>query len=120
MREFMDIFKWFRTKEKGDDDPIVIEDIENITDNSAIKEINNDLPKNIRHQVSSHPFKAAPKPPQVPVVEQKVTQIQESTVIESPKQEVVVEEVPPTPTPVPAPKPKRRYDDGFTSCRNMY
>lgn len=115
----MDIFKWFRTKEKGDEDPIVIEDIESLTDNSAIKEINNELPKNIRHQISSHPLKSAPKPLQnIPItpVEPKVTPIQESTIIEEPKQEVVVEQKP----PVPAPQPKRRYDDGFTSCRNMY
>lgn len=119
LRKFMDLFGWLKRKDREDEEPIVIEDIEGMTDQSLIKEINNDLPHNIRKQVSSHPINSTPKVPEPLEVKTKVeiTTLPVEKIIEQPKQEVIVEEPKPA---EPPPKPKKRYDDGFTSCRNMY
>jgi hypothetical protein len=117
LRKFMELFSWLKRKDKDDDEPIVIEDIESMTDKSVINEVNNVLSHDVRKQISSHPVNSAPKVPEVQT-KVEVTQPQVAPIVEQPKApEVAVV----APKPVePPPKPKKRYDDGFTSCRNMY
>jgi hypothetical protein len=105
------------TKEKGDEDPIIIEDSEEPIIESAVKpEVSKsdaeDPLKNISTlpKVMSQEVKSVEVVPVV--VEEKVeVKAVEVKAVESPK---------PAPPP-PAPKKRPRFDsDGFTSTRGLY